>query len=240
MRHQGYSTMRFEPHQVQTAVASICPEIQLRVSSAAPVTSERALWWDLSSCILSSQVPYSLATAAADSLDHKGLLHDKVRHDQVEAPIFNVLSKPLSVKGTRRKYRFPAAKASQLATTYQRIRSEADSLATLLDSFATASEARQWLIENAPGLGPKQASMFLRNVGVSYDLAILDRHVLDYMELVGLRAPSARTVLSLPSYIDTEDLLRDHAADTRCPVGILDWAIWIVMRVVKQPEENLA
>lgn len=240
MRHQGYSTMRCEAHLVQAAVVSICPEIQLRVSSATPVSSERALWWELSSCILSSQVPYSLATAAADALDHKGLLYNQVRHDQIEELIFNVLSKPLSVEGTRRKYRFPAAKAGQLATTYQRIRNEADCLVNLLDRFATAPEARRWLIENAPGLGPKQASMFLRNIGVSYDLAILDRHVLDYMELVGLRAPRARTVLSLPSYIDTEDLLRDHAADTQCPVGILDWAIWIVMRVVKQREENLA
>ena len=240
MQYPGYLTMRYEAAQIKAAVSCICPDIQLRVEDSAVATCERTLWWELSSCILSSQVPYSLATAAADTLDRSGLLLDNAGDARQEELIFDILSQPLAVKGTMRKYRFPVAKAAQLAMTQRRIHSEARSLSKLLGGFEVAAEGRQWLVDNAPGLGPKQASMFLRNIGVSYDLAILDRHVLQYMELIGLRSPRDRPVHSLSGYVDTEDSLRDHAVDAQCPVGILDWAIWIVMRVTKRPEDKLA
>jgi N-glycosylase/DNA lyase len=212
----------------------------LRLDNNSNAVSERALWWELSSCVLSSRVPYELATVAADALDHTRVLLDHRGHDRLEERIFDILSKPLSVKGRMRKYRFPAAKAAQLALTHQRIHSEATGLSKLIAGFEVAEDARQWLVDNAPGLGPKQASMFLRNVGVSYDLAVLDSHVLQYMELIDLRMPRGRSVHSMLSYVDTEVSLRDHAVDTMCPVGILDWAIWIVMRVIKQPREKVA
>nr|WP_207768743.1 hypothetical protein [Pelagivirga sediminicola] len=123
--------------------------------------------------------------------------------------------------------------------THKQIHKTRDSLSELLEEFTTAEDARKWLVDNAPGLGPKQASMFLRNVGLSYDLAILDRHVLEYMELLGLNSAHSRSVQSISGYVDTEVVLRAHARDSDCPVGILDWAIWIVMRVIKQPKEKL-
>jgi len=38
--------------------------------------------------------------------------------------------------------------------------------------------ARKWLVKNIKGIGLKEASHFLRNVGVSFEFAILDRHIL--------------------------------------------------------------
>ncbi|MDD5331872.1 MAG: N-glycosylase/DNA lyase [Candidatus Nanoarchaeia archaeon] len=44
----------------------------------------------------------------------------------------------------------------------------------------TSVEAREFLVKNVKGLGYKEASHFLRNVGY-FDLAILDRHILNLL-----------------------------------------------------------
>lgn len=113
------------------------------------------------------------------------------------------------------------------------------SLSNLIDNFHDASQARAWFVAHAPGLGPKQASMFLRNVGMSYDLAILDRHVLDYMAAIGIYKGSKYSISTLSQYNVSEAALRDHSDSLDCPVGLLDWAIWIVMRIAKQPLESV-
>jgi N-glycosylase/DNA lyase len=141
----------YESSQIQYAVASICPEIKLRLDNNSNAVSERALWWELSSCVLSSRVPYELATVAADALDHTRVLLDHRGHDRLEERIFDILSKPLSVKGRMRKYRFPAAKAAQLALTHQRIHSEATGLSKLIAGFEVAEDAGNgsWITRQA-------------------------------------------------------------------------------------------
>lgn len=226
--------MSFEGQQLQSAVASICPDIKSRVSQRRDTADERALWWELSVCVLSSQVPFSLASAAADAIDKSGVLYGNNHSSNIGNSIHGILHTPLKVGGRERLYRFPSVRAVQLERIHSSVLNNADSLSTLLSGFATASHARTWLVDNAQGIGPKQASMFLRNVALTYDLAIIDRHVLDYMLSTGLHSKGSSAVSSLKHYLSLEDVLRGHAADLRCPVGILDWAIWIVMRIAKQ------
>jgi len=77
------------------------------------------------------------------------------------------LSKKLSELG----HRFPKARASYIIKN-RKIIGQLKQLTTI-DPF----EAREWLVNNAIGIGYKEASHFLRNTGVE-KLAILDRHVL--------------------------------------------------------------
>jgi N-glycosylase/DNA lyase len=49
-----------------------------------------------------------------------------------------------------------------------------------LISLKTGFQARKFIVENIKGLGYKEASHFLRNVGFE-DVAIIDRHILRYM-----------------------------------------------------------
>src|SRR3990172_3753559 len=44
---------------------------------------------------------------------------------------------------------------------------------------------REWLAENVMGLGMKEASHFLRNIGLGGELAILDRHILKNLQEYG-------------------------------------------------------
>ena len=231
----------YEPKRLSRAVAAICPDILARVAHPAPPMDERRLWWELSSCILSSQVPYTLAVAATDAINAKCLLIDN--HNDAESlasRIAEVLSKPLSVVGRLRSYRFPVARARHLAATHAAVIGEARSLRELIERFRNVEEARTWFVTNAPGIGPKQASMFLRNAGLSYNLAILDRHVLNYMSAIGLYSGKKQSIATLSQYQRHETTLRDHADDMNCPVGLLDWAIWIVMRVANRKMETIA
>jgi N-glycosylase/DNA lyase len=226
--------MRYDGSQLEAAVRSICPDIQQRVDGAARPRDERALWWELSSCVLSSQVPYVLATAAADAVDQTGALPDGSSLHDLGMVLHEALRRPLTISGRERHYRFPAVRATQLARIHEHVHADANTLGELLAGFDTADDARRWFVERAPGLGPKQASMFLRNVGVSYDLAVIDRHVLDYMSLTGLRQLRDGALNSLARYCTAEAILRAHADAVTCSVGIMDWAIWIVMRVAKR------
>ncbi|MFC0104511.1 8-oxoguanine DNA glycosylase [Sphingopyxis terrae] len=216
------------PDRLQGAVAALCPEIEQRVRRNERPHSERELWRELSCCLLSSQVPYDLADAAAQAIDREGLLlSGHVDPAAIEA----LLSAPLDLAGRLRRYRFPVARAAQLAATHQAVIDEAGGLVSLLDSFVDAGVARRWFVTRAPGFGPKQASMFLRNVGYSYDLAVLDRHVLNYMLALGLTQD--RPPGTLTNYRRWEAQLTDHARELGYPVGLLDWAIWIVVRTAR-------
>lgn len=227
----------FVPQDLKKAVAAICPDITQRLAGAVPTPSESQLWWELSACVLSSQVPYALAVSAADAIDRENLLTDPADADGLAVRLEDVLREPLAVEGGWRAYRFPKARSSQLATTHLAVRRHAGTLSSLINKFEDAAGVRDWLVAHAPGLGPKQASMFLRNAGLSYDLAILDRHVLDYMSELRLCSGTRGFVSGLSQYRRHEAILRGHAVQFACPVGMLDWAIWIVMRVARRRPE---
>jgi N-glycosylase/DNA lyase len=232
----NYPTARFEK-----AVAAICPDIAMRVASRRPESSERGLWAELSTCLLSSQVPYPLAVAAAEALDRTGVLHDQRRgEDELFEKIARILRQPLLVAGRRRFYRFPTARARQLAASRAEVTRFAGNLQPLLLSFGDGVAARAWFVANLPGIGPKQASMFLRNSGVSYDLAILDRHVLNYMAALSIQNELKPFRSGLAQYCRYEVRLRSYANEIGFPVGLLDWAIWIVMRVASRRDLEIA
>jgi len=230
--------MNTSSNRLKNAVAAICPDIRDRVSKAVIPTDEKRLWWELSSCILSSQVPYPLSTAAANAINNDGILHDKcVSATKRAKRLEELLITPVEVDGKQRAYRFPVARARQLAAAHSVVMDSKCTLRELVNSFATATEARCWFVKHVPGIGPKQASMFLRNAGVSYDLAILDRHVLNYMTKLGMYSGDNHSISSLAQYRRHEVELKKHAEELDCQVGFLDWAIWIVMRVANRVPE---
>ena len=200
----------------------------------AESVGEEDLWRELSCCILSSQVNYELARAAADAIDKAGVFCSNAQSwESVAQDIHSILSGTLNVAGRTWRYRFPSTKSYQIARTWAAIRGEAQSLTNLLAKIDDVAAVREWMVLHAPGLGPKQSSMFLRNAGVTIDLAVLDRHVLRYMEVIELVQNGDRQPAKLRDYQATELILRSHADELGYRVGLLDWAIWIVMKVAR-------
>jgi len=218
--------------QLKAAVAAVCPDIHAQVvSQHRPRLSDETLWRELSCCLLSSQVPYPLAQSAADEIYRAAALNGRRTPEEVRVQVQKVLSGYFRVGSSWRRYRFPVTRSQQLAKTWDAVNARAGSFTAVLASFESVNEARHWFVNHAPGIGPKQASMFLRNVGISYNVAILDRHVLEYMNAIGLHDGKARHISGLDAYRIKEAVLQDHATEIGYPVGLLDWAIWIVMRV---------
>jgi N-glycosylase/DNA lyase len=95
-------------------------------------------------------------------------------------------------------------------------------------------EIRKQLISDIAGIGPKQASMFLRNTGISYDLAILDTHVLHYLNIKKVLSQEQMKIGTLSAYEKTESIVVQYADSLGYPVGYLDWAIWATMRAAME------
>ena len=84
--------------------------------------------------------------------------------------------------------------------------------------------AREWLVKNIRGIGYKEASHFLRNVGFK-NLAILDRHILNLMQEEGLIDERPRT-LSRKKYFEIEKKFLKLAKELKMPAAELDLFMW--------------
>jgi N-glycosylase/DNA lyase len=86
-------------------------------------------------------------------------------------------------------------------------------------------DMRDCLFKNVRGFGYKEASHYLRNIGLGEDIAILDRHVLKNMRLIGLIDTIPQ---SMPRriYLDIENRLRAYARRTAIPLSHLDFVLW--------------
>ena len=83
--------------------------------------------------------------------------------------------------------------------------------------------AREVLANEIYGIGMKEASHFLRNVGY-FDLAIVDKHVMRFSINSGLVRPFK--TLTRSRYLEIERKLKELAHQLGMSVGILDLFIW--------------
>lgn len=98
-------------------------------------------------------------------------------------------------------------------------------LAERLEMFDDGLSAREWLVENVKGLGYKEASHFLRNIGLGEEIAILDRHILRNLVNYGY-IDSVPGSISKKVYLDIEKRMRDLASDLSVPLSHLDLLLW--------------
>lgn len=80
--------------------------------------------------------------------------------------------------------------------------------------------AREFLVKNIKGLGYKESSHFLRNVGRN-DVAIIDRHVLRFLKNENLIVKIPKTI-SKKNYLEFEKILNNF----EMPQDELDLIIW--------------
>lgn len=85
-------------------------------------------------------------------------------------------------------------------------------------------ELREWLVKNVKGLGYKEASHFLRNIGKS-DLAILDRHILRNLHRLKVikKVPES---LSKKKYLEIENKFKKFSGKVGIPMDELDLLFW--------------
>jgi len=86
-------------------------------------------------------------------------------------------------------------------------------------------EMREYLVKNVKGMGYKEASHFLRNIGYGNDLAILDRHILKNLLLLGIIREVPKT-LTKKSYYEIEKRMAEFASKSAIEMSHLDFVLW--------------
>lgn len=84
--------------------------------------------------------------------------------------------------------------------------------------------AREWLVDNVKGLGYKEASHFLRNVGFK-NLAILDRHILNLMIEDRLLKEKPKS-LNKKKYLEIEQKFKHLSQELNIHPAELDLYMW--------------
>lgn len=88
---------------------------------------------------------------------------------------------------------------------------------------SSGQEMRKWLVETVFGMGMKEASHFLRNIGYT-DLAIIDFHIIDLMVSEGLiERPKT---LTPKRYVEIENVLKGLGEKVGLNLAELDLYLW--------------
>ena len=86
-------------------------------------------------------------------------------------------------------------------------------------------DLRDWLVENVNGFGLKEASHFLRNVGVGERLSILDSHILKNLHRYNVIDELPKS-LTEKKYLEIEVKMAEFAEKIRIPIDELDLLLW--------------
>ncbi len=84
---------------------------------------------------------------------------------------------------------------------------------------------REYLVKNITGYGYKEASHFLRNVGLGKNIAILDRHILKNLIRYGAIKEIPPT-LTRKNYLEIENKMREFSKKIKIPMDELDLLFW--------------
>jgi N-glycosylase/DNA lyase len=191
-------------------------EINQRLAEFARIWrhgSDAQLWEELAFCIFTAGASARMGLLSVAAI--RNLLLDGEPEE---------MTKALKAAGA---HRFPVARPKYIVTTRNYFRASFDmALRKQLRSFADPYERRDWLAQErqVKGLGYKEASHFLRNIGVKGH-AILDKHVMRCLTEVGViensKPPSTRK-----KYLEVEQELLRFAKDIKINCDELDLVLW--------------
>lgn len=196
--------------------------------------AEDTLRKELFSCIISSQIKFETAQLIMENISYTGLLEDKSWELVSEEYFYNLALSTLKNLQcdlpNAVSHRFP--KATSYRMSKARIFLLQTPLTKMLSMFGDTKELRRYLIENIAGIGPKQASMFLRNSCICDDIAVLDTHTIKFINLSGMH--TCNSITSLKQYEHVENSFCRYASDFGVTAGILDLAVWVTMKAAQE------
>lgn len=187
------------PSEVQKTI-----DVRLDEFSQFKAKSSDEWFSELCFCLLTANSKAITALAIQKELGFKG---------------FSTLTESELVESIKRnKHRFHNTKAARIVRAREHI-----SIKQTIQSLDEAS-AREWLVENIHGLGYKEASHFLRNVGY-VNSAILDRHILALLVEDGIMKEVPQS-LNRSRYMEIEKECIKLAHTTNMTLAKLDLSLW--------------
>jgi N-glycosylase/DNA lyase len=116
-------------------------------------------------------------------------------------------------------YRYPNTRAKYIVEA----RKYKDSLKDIIQSFSDENELRGWIVKNIKGIGYKEASHFLRNIGYE-NLAIIDFHIIDILKKHNV-INDPKTITK-KKYLEMENILKKIAERLNLNLAELDLYLW--------------
>jgi N-glycosylase/DNA lyase len=202
--------------------------------------SENELWRELVACILGSRVRFEVAYSAMQRMDARLLFCEPRRSshfERYEQDVIAALSEGCAAGGSNR-YPFFRTRANQIRRAAERLYGRCGTIRSFLKGSHDIRDIRRKLALEVSGLGPKQASLFLRNIGYTADIAVLDIHILTYMAWLGLTETPIRTVPTVQRYEILEKIFIEHAYSLGYPPEHFDLAIWVVVKVARREQRT--
>lgn len=193
---------------------------------------EGRLWEELCFCILSSNVPYEMASTALVQLAQKGLLDfedsRRIRAGSIASELSRPVYHPIRKDGSLRVYRFPRNGAHNIVGAWAYLYLNNAGLRSLLRKELVPATLRSILVSNVPGIGFKEASHFLRDVKYTDALAVLDTHVVSFLD--SFVEPLEAGSLTPRRYVQLEAMMIEFARNLGLCPAVLDMAVWEYMR----------
>jgi N-glycosylase/DNA lyase len=167
----------------------------------------REYFYELVYCLLTPQSSASNAGKATETLKHMRLLEMEID----PAPVLRSDSAYIRFHNTKTR-------------SIREAKMQLPHILIELQNGERSYDMREWLVKNVRGLGMKEASHFLRNIG-RRDLAILDRHILRNLARHGVIRTVPKT-LTKKQYLRIEKRFSDFARDIGLTMDELDLYFW--------------
>ena len=189
-------------------------EIRARLGEFEAVwqtADDARLWEELVYCIFTAGASARMGLGSVEAVRH---LLARGTHEELAGALAG-------------RHRYPNSRSGYIVVTREYLEGDCQlRLRERLSSFGDPVARRDWLAreKGIKGLGYKESSHFLRNVGLR-GYAILDKHILRCLFEVGVldspQPPTTRT-----RYLATEQRLRDFARDVSIDFDELDLVLW--------------
>ena len=116
-------------------------------------------------------------------------------------------------------YRFPNIRANYILEARGYLSELENKLSSNIDEF----DLREWIVKFIKGLGYKEASHFLRNIGYR-NYAIIDFHIIDL--LVKFEIIEKPKTFTKSKYLEIESILKELGDKLHLDLGKLDLYLW--------------
>ena len=138
--------------------------------------------------------------------------------DEIKDGFFLLSKKKLAKKLTEVGHRFPNARAGYISESVK----YKNDLKEIIQTY-NGEELRGWFVKNIKGLGYKETSHFLRNIGFN-DFAVIDFHIVDILVRYNLIKKSK--VLTKKKYLEVESMLKEIGRNLNLNLAELDLYLW--------------
>ena len=173
-------------------------------------SNDEYIFGELCFCILTPQSKAIYCDEAIRELIRSGLLSKGDKSD---------------IKASLSRVRFPNSKASYLIAARKVFKnSRGFDVKSKIDE-GNIPKTREWFVRNIKGLGYKEASHFLRNIGLGDNIAILDIHILRSLKRYRV-IKEIPSLISRKIYLNIENKMREFSLKIDIPLCELDLLFW--------------